>query len=176
MRSHVLIIAWLFIAIGCTETRTEKETQIERNDDVHLSGSISLPIPDGQGGIVPMPIPIDITVERIGTESQSEKGQQETKINANAIGQQIGATASAALKSALASMTGIKLPESKAGGGITAAEGTLATGLTAAAGWALKEMLERRGREKILEQVKQARDSAQAQALKYAEKVDPKNV
>jgi len=43
----------------------------------------------------------------------------------------------------------------------------------AALAYALQQTLERRNREKVLEQVKESRDEAQRQALKYAEKVDP---
>lgn len=172
MKNICLIILCLFV-FSCTETRTEKQTQVVRSNDMHLSGSFSLPLGE-QGAFVPLPF--DFTLKHSGEESQEEKGQQETKINAAAIGQQLGETAAAAIKSAIAGATGVRLSESKAGGGILSTETGLAGGLAASAAWALREMLNNKNREKILDQVKRERKEAQDKALEYAEKVEPKQL
>jgi len=159
---------------GCTETRTEKQTQVDRRDDLHTYGSISLPV--GNGGML-VPIPFEVTTERIGTESQNEKGSQETKISEAAIKQIVGPVVNAALAGA-----GIRLPSLGAAsgalgalGGVTPGEAGGAVGALLAALLALQQMLERRKRERTLEEVKQQRDEAQERALRYAEQVNPKS-
>jgi hypothetical protein len=180
---YIILIACLFL-LGCTETRTEKQVETTSNNDVNLSGSVSLPIGEG-GAFIPLPFSFDL--KHTGSEAQNEQGKQETKAALDALGGQLGSMVVAAVKTAFPAAGAVlnqRVTESKAGSGLTPIETGTGSAAAALALWAAREMLTKRAdqkrhaedleRERVrLEGVKAQRDQAQEKALRYAEKIDP---
>jgi len=178
----IVFMLCLFV-FGCTETRSEKQTEITKNNDILISGSVALPLGDG-GALIPLPFNFDL--KHVGTEAQNEQGKQETKAQIDALGQQLGGVVLAGIKTAFPAlgMLGGKVPESRAVG-FTPTETGAGSAAAALALWAAREMLAKRAEQKRyaedmererlrLEGVKAQRDRAQAEALEMAKQLPPK--
>jgi hypothetical protein len=165
------LIAILFMLSACTETRSEKQTEKHVDNDVRVSGNLSIPTPTGMA-----PVAIDLLFQHTGNEGQKENTESTTKIDAAAIGKQLGETVAQAIKTALSATVATSVPGSGLLARLSTTEGVLGTGMGGALLYAIREMLERRRREKSLEEVKRDRDEGWEKAVKYAEKVDPKTL
>ncbi len=169
MRALVFLLAVLALA-GCTETRATKDAQTDRSDTLTMSGSVTVPMP--QGGVAV--IPVELTVERNGKETLREESESHTQIDAAAVAQQVGAVVGKSLDAAIAKLTGLQVhATSSAWGGPSPAEGGLAGVALTGASLYLREMLARKREQRALSEVKQQRDQAHAKNIELAERVQP---
>lgn len=179
MPAFIVLLLSLFIC-SCTETRTDTQAQTNKQDDITASGSIALPAADGRV----LPLPFTFTLTRNGSEDQTAHTDSKTKIDTQAIVQQIGGVVGPLIDAAISKAAGINTQQSKAWSGFTATETTAGGGALTAAMFALQQMLAKRSEaqaarerlereQKALEEVKRARNEAQAQALELAKQVPP---
>jgi hypothetical protein len=162
-RRVLLLIALVGLVIvmlsGCTETRGTRQAETDKSDTVTVSGTAHVP---GIGSV-----PLQLHIERSGSESLREESESKTKIDSAAIAQQVAAVVGKSFDAAIAKVTGLQ-PS-----GPTPTEGGLLGGLGGLALLAGREWLARRREEKALAEVKAARDRAQAEALELAKQVPP---
>jgi hypothetical protein len=159
MKKHIIIGAMVFLA-GCTETRTTNEAQTTVRDVLNVTGQAS-----GPGGMV---FPVALRIERNGDTQTTEQSVSKTQIDSAAIAQQVAAVVSKTIEAGMAKLTGIQ-----PSGGLSVTETGGLAGGGAAMAWALREMLARKREEKALVEVKEARNSAQRDALEMAKKLPP---
>lgn len=157
------MIRWLliFLAVlftGCTQTETTRQSDVNKTDKFTMSGSVVLPVPGGGSAVVP----IELTATRSGNESLTEHSESKTKIDAEAIAQQVSAVVSKTVQAAISSATSGLL----GGGGWDSTKTTLASGAAAAAAYALREMLNARAAKKDA-------DEGWSEAMKLAKKSPP---
>lgn len=161
----VLVGLWLILALcGCTETRTEKQADTEKRDTLTVSGTAHVP---GLG-----PVPVDLTIDRSGSERLVEHSESRTQIDSAAIAQQVGAVVSKSLDAVVAKMTGLQ----RSGGGIDLLGLLSGTGGAAATAYALREALARRRLEIEHAEVKRDRDEGWQQAVENAKRIRPEDL
>lgn len=157
------VVACLLWLCGCTETRTNTQSETDRRDTMTLSGSVAVPMPAGGTAVVP----IELTLERNGSETLRMETESKTQIDAQAIAQQVGAVVGKSLDAAIAKLTGLQLSaKTSQPWDITPAEGTLAGGLAGLAMFAGREYMARR---RLVRQ----RDELQMQSIELAKQVPP---
>lgn len=167
----VLVGLWLILALcGCTETRTEKQADTEKRDTFTVRGDAAVPMPQGGTAL----IPVEFTVERVGSERLVEHSESRTQIDSAAIAQQIGAVVGKTLDAAVAKMTGLQ-PKAPSGGGIDLLGLLGGTGGAAATAYALREALARRRLEIEHAEVKADRDKGWDEAMTLAKRIRPED-
>ncbi len=167
--AFALLALVVVLLCSCSETRATKEAQTERSDTLTMSGSVTVPMP--QGGVAI--IPVELTVERNGRETLREESQSKTQIDSAAIAQQIGGMVGKTLDAAIAKITGLQMHATSQPWSPTPTEGGLAGVALTGASLYLREMLARKREQQALAEVKSARDRSQAQALELAKQVPP---
>lgn len=82
----LILAALLILAIisGCAQSQTREESQTEKADTITVTGSITVPTADG-----PRAVPVSITVDRKGTESEAKQSDTRSGIDGAAIGREI---------------------------------------------------------------------------------------
>lgn len=155
---HSLLFLVFLILTGCSEERTQgqvqTDAQTDRTESITVSGTVSVPTEAGL-----LPIPVDLHVERTVTETKSQVARNESRttkqIDANAIAQQLGGALGKTVEVALAKLTGGLIGGARSSGisgFLGTPEGaTTASGLAAAAGLAIQQMLARRRDRQALE-------------------------
>lgn len=169
----VLVLFVLAMLTGCTETRTERQADTEKRDTFTVRGDATVPMPQGGTAL----IPVEFTVERVGSERLVEHSESKTQIDGAAIAQQVGGMVGKTLDAAIAKLTGLQLSNAR---GVTPTEGGLMGGLGGLALLAGREWLARRREEQAtarerqaLAEVKQQRDTAHAKNIELAERAPP---
>lgn len=144
MRYLALILS-LFVC-GCSETKSDRQADTVRDDTWTASGTIALPVTNPTTGTTTIvPVPVDLTVSRHGTERLVEHTEAKTQIDGAAIAQQLGGVLGKTMDAAIARLTGLQsapptspwMPKPEA----VAAVGAL--GL-----WGVREMLNARAHKK----------------------------
>lgn len=108
-----LLVALLVVFTGCTESNTrseqQKDAQTDRHETITVSGTVSVPLP--QGGA--LPVPVNLTIERNGSETKSEvsheSSQTKTQMDGAAIAQQLGAVVGKTMDAAISRLTGFQI-------------------------------------------------------------------
>lgn len=160
----VLVAVWLALALcGCTETRTEKQADTEKRDTFTVSGTAHVP---GFGSV-----PVELSIDRTGSERLVEHSESRTQIDSAAIAQQVGAVVSRSLDAVVAKMTGLQ----RSGGGIDLLGLLGGTGGAAATAYALREALARRRLEIEHAEVKADRDKGWDEAMTLAKRIRPED-
>jgi hypothetical protein len=158
MNKHVIIGAMVFLA-GCTQTKTTNEAQTATREVLTVTGTIE---------------PLRLHIERNGNSETSAQIESKTRLDGAAIGKELVNVVTTALDVGIAKMTGIQSSRGESDSGLAAILGAAGGGTGVA--WALREMLARKREEKALIEVKEARNSAQRDALEMAKKLPPESV
>lgn len=114
------IILAIIALIGC-KTEMREQSEIEKRDRISVSGTVTMPTPDGMRAM-----PISVTIDRTGTEDQRKTGESTSGIDGAAIGREVAG----ALAPILTASTG-GMPWASIMSGIGAAATAAGTGYLA---------------------------------------------
>lgn len=114
------IILAIIALIGC-KTEMREQSEIEKRDRISVSGTVTMPTPDGMRAM-----PISVTIDRTGTEDQRKTGASTSGIDGSAIGREVAG----ALAPILTASTG-GMPWASIMSGIGAAATAAGTGYLA---------------------------------------------
>lgn len=159
------VLGLALLLCGCTETRAARQAETDKADTVTVSGTAHVP---GIGAV-----PVQLHIERSGSESLREESESHTRIDSAAIAQQISAVVGKSLDALMAKMTGLQ-PQQPATG-LDSLLGMLGgTGAGGAIAYAIREALARRRLESEYQETKRDRDEGWQQAVELAKQVPPK--
>jgi hypothetical protein len=162
------LAAAVYVMCGCSETRAERKAQTDKTDVIRVRGIAHVP---GVGSV-----PVELDIDRTGSESFQERSESHTKIDSAAIAQQLGAVIGKTMDAAITKMTGIQ-PQ---GGGLFGGNSDLmavlgGTGGIGGMAYAVAQMFARRNERKEHEEVKADRDKAWDELVATAKKLPPEN-
>jgi ABC-type uncharacterized transport system permease subunit len=108
----------LFIFTGCSQTRTEEQTETQKVDKITVAGSLTIPTADG-----PRAVPVSLTIDRTGTEQAERQAESKTGVDSEAIGRSLAAALGPVMQAAVAS-TGVPWAQIMGGVGTAAVAAT----------------------------------------------------